>query len=71
MLREAVEFVHARHPGLEVEARSADGPRARVLVEQGADAALLVVGAKRLNVAEQLFTVSPLGSPSPPMPGAR
>ncbi|MDQ0938999.1 nucleotide-binding universal stress UspA family protein [Streptomyces sp. V1I1] len=61
VLREAVEFVHARHPGLEVEARSADGPRARVLVEQGADAALLVVGAKRLNVAEQLFTVSPLG----------
>ncbi|MEN8652706.1 universal stress protein [Streptomyces sp. 21So2-11] len=61
VLREAVEFVHARHPALHVEARAADGPRARVLVEQGAEAALLVVGAKHLNVAEQLFTVSPLG----------
>ncbi|WP_393086159.1 universal stress protein [Streptomyces sp. LN704] len=61
VLREAADLVRERHPDLEVDARAADGPRARVLVQQGAEAALLVVGAKPLNVVEQLFVVSPLG----------
>ncbi|MET9904813.1 universal stress protein [Streptomyces sp. NPDC006446] len=60
-LREAADLVRERHPNLKVDARTADGPRARVLVQQGMEAALLVVGAKPLNVVEQLFVVSPLG----------
>lgn len=60
VLREAVDFVKERQPGVEVEARTADGSPAKVLVEQGAEASLLVVGGKRLNIVEQLLTVSPL-----------
>lgn len=52
LLREAAEMVHKNHPDLEVVARTGDGSRARVLVEQGSEAALLVVGAKPLNVVE-------------------
>ncbi|MET8036239.1 universal stress protein [Streptomyces sp. NPDC005345] len=60
VVREAANPIRERHPHLEVDAPTADGPRARVLVQQGAEAALLVVGAKP-NVVEQLFVVSPLG----------
>src|SRR4051812_45225887 len=41
VLREAANFIRERHPHLEVDAHTADGPRARVLVQQGAEAALL------------------------------
>ncbi|MEW1565493.1 universal stress protein [Streptomyces sp. NPDC093509] len=61
VVREAANPIRERHPHLEVDAPTADGPRARVLVQQGAEAALLVVGAKPPNVVEQLFVVSPLG----------
>ncbi|MFJ6700151.1 universal stress protein [Streptomyces sp. NPDC091272] len=61
LLREVADHVHRQYPGLEIVARTADGPRARVLVQQGAEAALLVVGAKPLNMVEQLLVVSPLG----------
>lgn len=61
LLREVADLVHKNHPDLEIVARSADGPRARVLVQQGAEASLLVVGAKCLNMVEQVLSVSPLG----------
>ncbi|MFD3517991.1 universal stress protein [Streptomyces sp. NPDC058657] len=61
LLREAAELVHKNHPALEIVARTSDGPRARVLVQQGPEASLLVVGARPLNMAEQVLSVSPLG----------
>ncbi|MCX4918839.1 universal stress protein [Streptomyces sp. NBC_00687] len=61
VLREAADLIRESHPHLELDAHTADGSRARVLVQQGAEAALLVVGAKPPNVEEQLFVVSPLG----------
>ncbi|MFI5806725.1 universal stress protein [Streptomyces sp. NPDC051561] len=61
LLREAADLVHKNHPQLEIVARTADGPRARVLVQQGPEASLLVVGVKPLNMVEQMFSVSPLG----------
>ncbi|MEU6972012.1 hypothetical protein AB0A71_30655 [Kitasatospora aureofaciens] len=48
---------------METETRAVDGPRARGLLEQAADASLLVVGGKRRPVAQQVFTLPPIGVP--------
>ncbi|MEV7770224.1 universal stress protein [Kitasatospora sp. NPDC086791] len=61
VLAQARTFVEERHPGLETETRTVDGPRARGLLEQAADASLLVVGAKRRPVVEQVLTLPPIG----------
>ncbi|MEU8516088.1 universal stress protein [Kitasatospora sp. NPDC048722] len=63
VLAQSRKLVEERHPSLETEPRMADGPRARGLLEQAADASLLVVGAKRRPVVEQVLTLPPIGVP--------
>ncbi|MFG2698283.1 hypothetical protein [Kitasatospora sp. NPDC048407] len=70
VLAQARKLVEQRHPGLETETRAVDGPRARGLLEQAADASLLAVGAKRGPVVEQVLSLPPIGVPlSSPAPG--
>ncbi|MCD0484503.1 universal stress protein [Streptacidiphilus sp. ASG 303] len=60
VLREAADEVRRRRPEADVETLLADGSRAAVLRAQGDEAALLVIGAKRL-AAEDVLTTGNLG----------
>ncbi|MFC0598300.1 universal stress protein [Streptomyces palmae] len=62
VLRDAADFAHRHWPALEVETCAQDGPVSRVLREQEPQAAMVVVGEKRLTMAEELVTRAGLGA---------
>jgi nucleotide-binding universal stress UspA family protein len=62
-LAQARALVEEYRPGLVTEVCAAEGPRARVLLEQAADAALLVVGVKHRPLLEQVLALPALGVP--------
>jgi nucleotide-binding universal stress UspA family protein len=55
VLRDALDAVRERRPGLEVETLLVDGTRARVLCEQSKEASLVAIGSRRSASLEELF----------------
>ncbi|MFI9357976.1 universal stress protein [Streptomyces lydicus] len=62
-LAEAVAFAESRHPGLAVSGLLAEGEPSWVLREQGAEAAMIVLGTRRLSVRQELFTSTAVALP--------
>ncbi|MEU2337905.1 universal stress protein [Streptomyces sp. NPDC006654] len=55
ILTEVVDFVAARHPGIDVDAVLAEGEPAWVLGEQSSDATAVVLGSRHLGRAREVF----------------
>ncbi|MCX4404563.1 MULTISPECIES: universal stress protein [unclassified Streptomyces] len=55
VLEEAVKFVAAKHPQLEVDALLAEGDPVWVLREQSRDATAVVLGSRHLSRAQEVF----------------
>ncbi|MFE2064360.1 universal stress protein [Streptomyces sp. NPDC059467] len=55
LLAEVVDFVAARHPGIEADAVLADGEPGWVLREQSRDATAVVLGSPHLSRTEEVF----------------
>jgi nucleotide-binding universal stress UspA family protein len=55
VLEEAVKFVAAKHPQLEVDALLAEGDPVWVLREQSRDATAVVLGSRHLSRAQEMF----------------
>jgi nucleotide-binding universal stress UspA family protein len=62
-LQEAVTFVEARHPSVEVSALLSEGNTAWVLREQAQDAAAVVLGSWHLASRQELFTSAAVSLP--------
>lgn len=63
VLKEAVAFVEARRPTVEVSTLLAEGEPAWVLREEARDAALVVVGSWQLSRRREMFTSSSVAVP--------
>ncbi|MGW3152354.1 universal stress protein [Streptomyces sp. NPDC001177] len=55
VLEEAVDFVRARHPQLEVDAVLAEGDAVLALRDQGRDATAVVLGSRHLSRVQEVF----------------
>ncbi|WP_020551703.1 universal stress protein [Embleya scabrispora] len=62
-LDEARDLVVTRHPGLSVNAVLADGTPVAALREQSRDAAMIVLGSRRLSTATELLTTGGIAVP--------
>ncbi|MGY5051520.1 universal stress protein [Streptomyces sp. 900105755] len=56
LLAEMVDFVAARHPGIEADALLAQGEPGRVLGEQSRDATAVVLGSRHLGRVREVFS---------------
>ncbi|MEU9119971.1 universal stress protein [Streptomyces sp. NPDC048506] len=63
VLAEAVTFAEARHPDLSVSGLLAEGEPSWVLREQGAEAAMIVLGTRYLTTRQELFTSTAVALP--------
>ncbi|UKY47916.1 universal stress protein [Streptomyces inhibens] len=62
-LAEALSFAESRHPDLRVSGLLAEGEPSWVLREQGAEAAMIVLGTRYLSARQELFTSTAVALP--------
>lgn len=62
-LAQAVSFAESRHPDLPISGLLAEGEPSWVLLEQGAEAEMIVLGSRLLSARQQLFTSASVALP--------